>query len=391
MTSASSARPLAGLTVLDLSRVLAGPYATQLLGDLGADVWKVERPGAGDETRAWGPPFVGQASAYYLSVNRNKRSAALDFRDAAHLAALKRAAATADVVVENFLPGALSAFGLDAASLRRDHPALVVCSITGYGQDGPYAELPGYDAVLQGFVGLQSVTGEPDGPPLKVGVALIDVLTGVHAAAAVLAALVGRFRTGVGAHLDVALSEVGVHSLVNVSQGALSTGRPARRHGNAHPNIVPYQTFTAGDGALFVLAVGNDGQWRRVCEAMGEPERGLDPAWGANPDRVLHRADVIGWLAGRFASAPRQAWLERFRTAGVPSGPVRDVLEAVSDPALAARGMVAPYTLPGGETTPLLSLPWQVDGARPPVGRVPPALGQDTHDFMTRFGTSNVQ
>ncbi len=389
-TAPDPARPLAGLTVLDLSRVLAGPYATQLLGDLGATVWKVERPGAGDETRAWGPPFVGEASAYFLSVNRNKRSAALDFNDATHRAALRAAAARADVVVENFLPGALEPFGLDAASLRAKHPSLVVCSITGYGQDGPYAALPGYDAVMQGFVGLQSVTGTSDGPPLKVGVALIDVLTGAHAAAAILAALVGRFRHSIGAHLDIALSEVGVHSLVNVAQSALSTGAPARRHGNAHPTIVPYQTFAAADG-LFVLAVGNDGQWARVCEAMGEPERGSDPRWARNPDRVLHRAEVVDWLAGRFASAPREHWLARFRAAGVPAGPVREVHEALADPALAARGMVAPHVLPGGERTPLLSLPWRADGARPPVVRTPPALGQDTAAFLAEFGGPQVQ
>ncbi len=383
--NAGPARPLAGLTVLDLSRVLAGPYATQLLGDLGATVWKVERPGSGDETRAWGPPFVGEASAYYLAVNRNKRSAALDFENSVQLAVVRRAAARADVVVENFLPGALERFGLDAATLRRDRPELVVCSITGFGQDGPYADLPGYDAVLQGWVGLQSVTGEPDGPPLKVGVALIDVLSGIHAAAAILGALVGRFRTGAGAHLDVALSEVGIHAMVNVSQGALSTGQPARRHGNAHPHIVPYQTFAAADG-LFVLAVGNDAQWRRVCEAMGEPSRGSDPRWAANPGRVLHRADVVGWLAGRFAAEPCAVWFERFRSAGVPAGPVRDVREAVSDPALAARGMVAPHTLPDGRVTPLLSLPWRIDGERPPVSLPPPALGQHTDEFLAEFG-----
>ncbi len=379
-----SARPLAGLTVLDLSRVLAGPYATQMLGDLGATVWKVERPGTGDETRGWGPPFVGEASAYYLAVNRNKRSAALDFGDTSHRAALLRGAARADVVVENFLPGALERFGLDAASLRRDHPQLVVCSITGYGQDGPYAALPGYDAVLQGFVGLQSVTGEPDGPPLKVGVALIDVLAGAHAAAAILAALVGRLRGGAGVHLDVALYEVGVHALVNVAQSALSTGQPARRHGNAHPHIVPYQTFAAADGA-FVLAVGNDAQWRRVCEALGEPERAADARWAANPGRVLHRAELVDWLAARFAAEPRAAWLERFRVAGVPAGPVRDMLEAVSDPALAARGMVAPHTLPDGTVTPLMSLPWRADGERPPLAMPPPALGQHTDEFLREF------
>lgn len=384
MTGTASTRPLAGLTVLDLSRVLAGPYATQLLGDLGATVWKVERPGDGDETRAWGPPFVGGASAYYLSVNRNKRSVALDFRDPAHRAALQRAAARADVVVENFLPGALVPFGLDAATLRAAHPGLVVCSITGYGQDGPYAHLPGYDAVLQGFVGLQSVTGTPEGPPLKVGVALVDVLTGAHAAAAILAALVGRLRHGVGAHLDVALAEVGVHALVNVAQSALSTGVPARRHGNAHPTIVPYQTFAAADG-LFVLAVGNDAQWARVCEALGEPERARDPRWARNPERVLHRAEVVGWLAERFATGSRERWIEAFRAAGVPVGPVREVHEAVADPALTQRGLVAPRTLPDGTVTPLMALPWAVDGARPPVDLPPPALGQHTEEFLATF------
>jgi crotonobetainyl-CoA:carnitine CoA-transferase CaiB-like acyl-CoA transferase len=381
---AAPARPLAGLTVLDLSRVLAGPYATMLLADLGADVWKVERPGDGDETRAWGPPFVGGVSAYYLSANRNKRSAALDFGDAAHLAAIRRAAARADVVVENFLPGTLARFGLDAAALRRDHPELVICSITGFGQDGPYAQLPGYDAVLQGFVGLQAVTGQPDGPPTKVGVALVDVLSGIHACSAILASLVGRFRSGQGAHIDIALYEVGVHALVNVSQGALSTGQPARRQGNAHPHIVPYQTFAAADD-LFVLAVGNDAQWRRVCEAMGEPGRGTDPRYALNPARIQHRAEISAWLAGRFATAPRAEWLERFRAAGVPAGPVRNVLDAVTDPALAARGMVASHTLPGGEVTPLFALPWRLDGVRPPVDRPPPALGQHTDEFLATF------
>jgi crotonobetainyl-CoA:carnitine CoA-transferase CaiB-like acyl-CoA transferase len=386
-----AARPLAGLSVLDLSRVLAGPYATQLLGDLGARVWKVERPGDGDETRAWGPPFVGGTSAYFLSVNRNKRSAALDFRDAAHLAALHRAATRADIVVENFLPGALVPFGLDAASLRRERPELIVCSITGYGQDGPNAQLPGYDAVLQGFVGLQCVTGEPDGPPLKVGVALVDVLTGVHAATAVLAALVGRLRFGAGAHLDVALSEVGAHSLVNVAQAALSTGRPARRHGNAHPHIVPYQTFAAGGGALFVLAVGNDAQWSRLCVAVDEPGLADDARFATNPGRVGNRVELVDRLAARFASAPRETWLERLRRARVPAGPVREVHEAMADPALAARGLLAPQRLPGGVSTPLMALPWQVDGTRPPLDLPPPGLGDHTAEFLDEFGDARVQ
>src|SRR5262245_93774 len=318
-----------------------------MFGDLGAEVWKVERPGRGDETRAWGPPFVGDNSAYYLSVNRNKRSAALDFDRAQDLAAVKRAALAADIVVENFLPGALAPFGLDAASLRKAKPELIVCSITGHGQNGPYAELPGYDAVLQGFTGLMSITGEENGPPLKVGVALVDVLTGVHAAGAILAALGGRLLGRGGSHLDIAMSEVGVHSMVNRSQAALSTGQKAWRFGNAHPQIVPYQTFAAADG-LFVLAVGNDEQWRRVCAAMGEPERGEDPRSAKNPARVLHRDEVIGWLAERFAREPRAAWLERFKAVRVPAGPVRELHEVMADPALAARGMVSHARVPGG-------------------------------------------
>ena len=383
MTPAS--RPLEGVVVLDLSRVLAGPLATQLLGDLGAEVWKVERPGSGDETRAWGPPFVGGMSAYYLSVNRNKRSAALDFRDAAHVAAIRRAALAADVVVENFLPGDLARYGLDPATLRVAKPELVVCSVTGFGQDGPYAALPGYDAVMQGFTGLQGITGEPEGPPLKVGVAVVDVLAGMHAASAILAALVGRFRGRGGAHLDVSLFEAGVHSLVNVAQSALSTGAPARRHGTAHPTIVPYQTFTSGDGLAFVLAVGNDGQWRRLVGALEEePPGGED--WARNPDRVLRRADVVGWLTRVFAAAPRERWLARLAAAEVPAGPVREVHEVMHDPALRERALVRDVALPDGTATPLLSLPWRIDAARPGVTLPPPALGAHTAVFLARFG-----
>jgi crotonobetainyl-CoA:carnitine CoA-transferase CaiB-like acyl-CoA transferase len=380
----AAARPLEGLTVLDLSRVLAGPYATQVLGDLGADVWKVERPGGGDETRGWGPPFVGEESAYFVSVNRNKRSAALDFTDPDQREAVRKAAHAADVVVENFLPGVLAPYGLDAASLRRERPELVVCSITGFGQDGPYAALPGYDAVLQGFVGLQAATGEPGGPGCKVGVAVIDVVTGAHAAAAILAALVGRLRGRGGAHLDLALVDSGVAMMVNLAQAALSTGEPARRHGNAHPHIVPYQTFACADGPM-VVAVGNDGQWRRLCTALGEPARGEDPRWLRNPDRVRARDEVVGWLAEVFAGGPRARWLAALAAAGVPAGPVRELHEVVDDPALSARGMVGPATLADGHRTRLLALPWRIDGERPGVSRPPPRLGADTAEFLARF------
>ena len=380
-----TALPLDGVTVLDLSRVLAGPYASQLLGDLGADVWKVERPGSGDETRGWGPPFAAGESAYFLSVNRNKRSAALDFADATDQALVRAAAGRADVVIENFLPGALARFGLDAAALRAANPALVVCSITGYGQSGPYAALPGYDAVLQGFTGLMSITGEPDRPPVKVGVATIDVLAGCHAAAAILAALVGRLRTGRGAHLDVALAECGIAGLVNVAQAAL-TGVPARRHGTAHPQIVPYQTFAAADAPI-VVAVGNDEQWSRLCVALGRPEWAARAEWRANRDRVLRRDDVVAALAARVAERPAGEWLAALAAAGVPAGPVRDVADVVADPALAERDFVRPARLAGEpRDVPVLALPWRVDGARPPLRLPPPRLGEHTGAFRARFG-----
>jgi len=379
--------PLAGLQVLDLTRVLAGPYATQMFGDLGADVWKIERPGEGDETRAWGPPFVAGTSAYYLSINRNKKSAALDFKNPTHLAALKRAAATADVVMENFVPGDLARYGLDAATLRKDRPELIVCSITGYGQDGPYASLPGYDAVLQGFTGLMSITGEPDGRPLKVGVAAIDVLTGVHTAASVLGALVGRFRHGIGCHIDIALFEVGVASMVNVSESALVTGNPARRHGNAHPHIVPYQTFEASDGSM-VVTVGNDEQWQRLCRVLDMPAITARTDWATNAERVKQREELIAAVSACFATGTRESWLARLKAGRVPAGPLRDLHEVVRDPALAERGMVTSGKVaPSNQEVPLMALPWKIDAERPALRLPPPALGQHTDEFLARFGT----
>jgi crotonobetainyl-CoA:carnitine CoA-transferase CaiB-like acyl-CoA transferase len=240
--------------------------------------------------------------------------------------------------------------------------------------------------VLQGFTGLMSITGVPEGPPLKVGVAIVDVLTGAHAAAAILAALVGRLRAGRGAHLDIALFEVGVASLVNVAQAALATGEPARRHGNAHPHIVPYQTFEALDGAL-VVAVGNDDQWRRLCAAMDAPELAKDPRWATNPGRVLHRGELVTELTRRLAGRPVGEWLERLRRERVPAGPVRDILDAVKDPALAARGMVVPVEASrGGPAVPLLGLPWRSDALRPPIRLPPPRLGEHTEEFLGRFG-----
>ena len=379
--------PLEGITILDLTRVLAGPYATQMLGDLGAEVWKIERPGVGDETRAWGPPFAAGESAYYLSINRNKRSAALDFDDARDRVALRTAARQVDVVIENFLPGQLERYGLDARSLRDANPALVVCSITGFGQSGPYVNLPGYDAVLQGFTGLMSVTGEPDRAPVKVGVATIDVLAGAHAAAAILAALVGCLRGGVGAHLDVSLAETGIAGMVNVAQGTLLTGAPARRYGTAHPNIVPYQTFATADRPI-VIAVGNDEQWTRLCDALSRADWQQRADWRLNRDRVLQRDAVIAALGEWHATRPQQEWLATLAQAGVPAGPLRDIDEVMLDPALRARDFVRDATLAGEPTSvPLLALPWCIDGVRPPLRLAPPRLGQHTAAFRERFAT----
>jgi crotonobetainyl-CoA:carnitine CoA-transferase CaiB-like acyl-CoA transferase len=273
---------------------------------------------------------------------------------------------------------------LDAGSLRAGHRELVVCSITGFGQDGPYVRLPGYDAVMQGVVGLQSITGEPDRPPVKVGVAVVDVLTGAHAAAAILGALVGRLRGAEGTHLDVPLFEVGVASLVNVSQAALA-GEPARRWGSAHPQIVPYQTFETANGAV-VVAVGNDEQWRRLCAALGAEDLASDPRLTRNPGRVLHRQVVVEALAGRFRSQPRAGLLARLAEWKVPAGPVREIGEVMADPALRARDLVRHATLPeSGERVPLLALPWRSDGARAPLDLPPPALGRHTAEFLAAF------
>jgi crotonobetainyl-CoA:carnitine CoA-transferase CaiB-like acyl-CoA transferase len=332
----SPSGPLAGLRVLDLSRVLAGPLCTQVLADLGAEVVKVERPGGGDDTRSWGPPWVegpaGRESAYYLSANRGKRSAAADLRSEAGCALVRRLAAEADVVVENFAPGTLEGWGLGYEALAEANPGLVLCSITGYGSDGPEAGRPGYDFAVQARSGWMAITGEPTGAPVKVGVAVVDVLTGQNAAIAVLAALRERERSGRGQRVEVPLFDAALAGLVNVAQAALSTGREPARWGNAHATIVPYQAFEGADRP-FVVAVGNDAQWRRLCAAIGLDALGADPRLATNPGRIAHREEVAAALAARFRAAPAGEWLSRMEAAGVPCAPVQTVLEALADPA----------------------------------------------------------
>src|SRR5690625_2348341 len=326
------------VTVLGLSRVLAGPYCTQLLGDLGATVWKIESP-RGDETRAWGPPFSAGESAYYLSVNRNKRGLSVNLKDTRGVEILRRLALEADVLVENFKTGDLARYGLDYESLRELNPRLVYASITGYGHSGPRAKEPGYDAAVQAMSGLMEMTGEEDGEPVKVGVAWVDVLAGGHAAAASLAAMHERQRTGVGQHFDIALLDVAMASMVNQGQSALLTGKAPQRLGSAHPSIVPYQAFPTKEGRI-ALAVGNDRQFAALCRVLGVPELVDDPRFRTNDKRVDNREELIPLLIEALAGRTRDEWLEEMRAAGVPASPVNTLPEALGEAQVAARGMV---------------------------------------------------
>lgn len=372
---------LSGLKVLDLSRILAGPYATQMLADLGAEVWKVESPW-GDDTRRWGPPFAKGESAYFLSTNRGKKSLAINLKDPQGQELVRRLAAEADVLVENFKAGDLARYGLDYESLAAVNPRLVYASITGFGQSGPRAHEPGYDAALQGITGIMSITGEPDGPPVKIGVAWIDVLTGLTAAVGILAALREREVSGLGQHLDLALFDVGVAALVNQAQAYLMSGVVPQRMGSAHPQIVPYQAFEARD-KWFILAVGNDGQYQRLVEAIGRPDLWEDERFKTNAGRVKYRQELVPLLQEIFRSRLRSEWLEVLRQAGVPVTPVNDVSEALADPQAEARGLLWEVDHPRLGETPLLASPLQ-HMSRTPAAPVapPPLLGEHTSEVL---------
>ncbi len=374
------AAPLAGIRVLDLSRVLAGPYCTQVLADLGAEVWKVEPP-SGDDTRGWGPPFVGEDAAYFLAANRGKHSLAVDLKRPAGAALVADLASSADVVVENFKVGDLARYGLGPERLRERNPRLVHVSITGYGQSGPRASEPGYDLVMQAMTGLLAMTGPADGPPARVGVALIDVLTGLHAATAVLAALRRRDATGEGCHVDLALFDVGLASMVNVAQAALVTGESPPRRGSAHPSIVPYQAFPTADGDV-VIAVGNDDQFARCCDALGVPGVASDPRFVTNADRVTNRDDLVPLLSEALAVRSATAWVDVLTAAGVPAAPVNDVTAALADEQTVHRGLRVPVDGPHGPVE-LLGNPL---GPLAAAARdlPPPALGGATAEVLQR-------
>jgi crotonobetainyl-CoA:carnitine CoA-transferase CaiB-like acyl-CoA transferase len=382
-TPSPPAGPLDGVRVLDLSRVLAGPLCGMILGDLGAEVLKVERPGAGDDTRHWGPPWAegpeGRESAYFLCVNRNKRSVALDLKSDAGRAAVRALAAGADVLLENFAPGTMEGWGLGYESMARVNPGLVYCVITGYGAEGPEAGRPGYDFAVQARSGWMAVTGEPEGEPVKAGVAIVDVLTGQYAATGVLAALRERDRSGRGQRVEVALFDAAMAGLVNVAQAALVTGREPPRWGNAHATIVPYQAFEAADRAI-VVAVGNDSQWRRLCAVLGAAELAADPRLATNPGRVEHRQAVVDALAPRFRARPAAAWLEALEGAGVPCAPVQGVGEALRDPVLTERGGL--WEMEGPTYGRVRTVPSPIRLSRTPAALREPApdLGEEPTD-----------
>jgi crotonobetainyl-CoA:carnitine CoA-transferase CaiB-like acyl-CoA transferase len=372
--------PLAGVMVLDFTRVLAGPFCTMLLGDLGAEVIKVESPD-GDETRGWGPPFAADGtSAYYLCANRNKRSITLNLKHPEAQRIARDLADRAQVVVENFKPGGMAGFGLDAAALRARNPALVYASITGYGQTGLYRDRPGYDFVTQAQSGLMAITGEVGGAPMKVGVAICDVIAGLFAASSILAALYGAQRTGVGRYLDIALLDTAAAALVNVAAGALISGGEAGRYGSAHPSIVPYQPFMAADRA-FALAVGNDRQFRALCAVIGHPEWADDARFATNRARVGSREALIPLLEAIFVQKTAAAWVEACLEAGIPAGEVNTVGEMLASEQIAARGLIHEIDLDGMAAR-ILGSPVHLDGAPPPVRFAPPKLGADTDAIL---------
>ncbi|KVH49936.1 CaiB/BaiF CoA transferase family protein [Burkholderia diffusa] len=383
---------LSHIRVLDLTRVLAGPWCAQTLADFGADVIKVERPGAGDDTRHWGPPYLKDANgadtaeaAYYLAANRNKRSVTVDIATPEGQQIVRELAAQSDVVLENYKVGQLKKYGLDYESLRAVKPDLVYCSVTGFGQTGPYAHRAGYDFIVQGIGGFMSITGErdsePGGGPQKAGVAIADLATGLYSTIAVLAALAHRERTGEGQHIDMALLDVQVALLANMNTNFLASGKPPVRWGNAHPNIVPYQTFQTSDGWI-IVAVGNDGQFRKFVEAGGRPELADDERFATNPSRVRHRDTLVPILAEMVKTRAKADWIGALEAAGVPCGPINELDEVFDNEQVVARGMQVTLPHPCGADVKLVRNPIRMSATPPDARTAPPLLGAQTVDVL---------
>ena len=394
--------PLTGIRVLDLTRVLAGPWCTQNLADLGAEVIKIERPGAGDDTRAWGPPYLKDATgadtteaAYYLSANRNKYSVALDIASPRGAELVRELARQSDILVENFKVGGLRKYGLDYQTLKAENPRLIYCSITGFGQTGPYASRPGYDFMIQGTGGLMSITGErddlPGGGPQKAGVAVADLMTGMYSTVAILAALHERGRSGLGQHIDMALLDCQVAMLANQNLNYMTTGQAPKRAGNAHQNLVPYQVFAASDGHL-IVAVGNDSQFRNYCRVIGLPELSDDPRFSTNPQRVQNRDALVPLLAERMATGERDFWLAELEAAGVPAGPINTLDQVYKDPQVQAREMWRELPHPTAGKVPVAASPLKFSDSPVQYRRPAPLLGEHTRQVLSeRLGLSEEE
>jgi crotonobetainyl-CoA:carnitine CoA-transferase CaiB-like acyl-CoA transferase len=376
--------PLDDIRVLDASRVLAGPFCGQVLGDLGAEVIKIERPGAGDETRTWGPPFAGPLSAYFLCCNRNKRSVTLDLAQPAGLRIFHRLVQKSDILLENFRAASAEKLGLSPTKLLSINPRLIICSISGFGRTGPMSDLPGYDFAIQALSGLMSITGPVNGPPYKVGVAVTDIVTGLYAAIAVLACLHARQSSGHGYAIDLALLDCAVASQVNVVQAFLTSGELPPRQGNAHLQIVPYQLFATKDSWI-VLAIGNDGQWKRFCVSAGAADLGNDSRFATNAGRVQNRSVLVPLIEGVMKGRTTEEWQKVLRDADVPHAPVWDYASLFAHPQTAARGVRVTVHDPEGRPVDLVGVPFHIDGAELPQTTVPPTLGADTSNVLTEL------
>jgi len=399
-----AAAALDGIKVLDLSRVLAGPWCTQILADLGADVIKIERPGVGDDTRTWGPPFLKDAhgrdtdqATYFTACNRNKRSVTIDMASLEGQALLKKMAAQSDIVVENFKTGGLKQYGLDHESLRAANPRLIYCSVTGFGHDGPHASRAGYDLMIQATSGMMSITGRPDdvpgGGPLRVGVALTDLFTGVYASSAILAALEVRHRTGEGQHIDMALLDVGMAILANQASAFLNTGVAPQRQGNSHPSLAPYQDFHTKDGAM-LLAIGNNGQFARFCEAAGHADWASDPRFATNTLRVRHREVLIPQMEAVTRTRTTAEWIALLEDKAVPCGPINDIAQAFEDEQVKARGLAVSMPRQAGDGIDHIAgvaSPLRLQATPPVLRHAPPALGQHTDEVLAELGIDERQ
>ena len=393
---------LSGLRIFDMSRVLAGPSSAQILGDLGADVIKVERPSEGDDTRKWGPPYLKDPegrdtgeSAYYLSTNRSKRSITLDFTKPEGRDLARRLIARSDVLIENYKVGTLARYGLGYAELHKEFPRLVYCSITGFGQTGPYAARAGYDYLIQAMGGIMSMTGVPEGEPMKVAVAIADLMTGSYSTIAILAALRHRDATGQGQHIDMALLDTQVAWLANLGQSYLTSGEVPPRLGNAHAAVVPYQVFKTADGHI-VLAIGNDGQYRRFCEFAGAPGLADDPRFATNSARIINRAVLVPEIAAIVARHPSAYWIAKLEPLGVPCGPINTLDQVFADPQVQARGMTVdlPHPAAGGKPTRLIASPIKLSETPVEYRRAPPTLGEHTAEVLQELlglGESEVR